>query len=183
VRRFESHCGNEAAASTAVTVPGHGVTTWDLHPLAESLPGVLGASYGGMYWTGPQFQRLEILVTDEASARRLLAATPRARCAYIDTIKVPFSQARLLGIARALTNDARTHHLVINNLTPDPKSDQLVVQVPAHAVDAAGPTGTPDPAANEAKVRNDTKPYGSAVRISTGDRVLIRTSCVGRPCG
>ena len=63
---------------------------------------------------------------------------------------------------------------MINNLNPDPRSDQLVVQVPAHAVDAAGYTGTPDPAANEAKVRHDAKASGAAVRVVAKDRILIR---------
>ena len=172
---FDAQCGHTAPASSATTIKGRGVKQVDLNPLTNSLPAALGPTFSSMYFGGPGNARLVVLVTNESRIRTLLANTPKALCTHIDTILAPYSQHDLRVIASALTNDARATHLVINQLSPDPKTDRLVVQVPAHALDAAGHTGTPDPAANEARVRAAAKPYGGAVVITTGDRIVAHT--------
>ncbi len=171
--RFDSQCGRDAAPSTATTIKGRGVTQNDLVPLTQWLPKALGETDAGGMFSGPRFSRLEVLVTDEAHARTVLANVGKALCTHIDTVKVPYSKHYLSSVARALTNDARAQHLVINTTMPDLRTDQLIVQVPAHAVDVAGHTGAPDPSANYAKVLAVAKPYGNAVVITRGDRILV----------
>jgi len=170
--RFDPQCGRDAAVSTATTINGRGVTQSDLVPLSQSLPRALGDADGGEMFSGPRFGRLEVLVTDESRARAVLATVGRALCMHIDAVKVPYSKQYLSSVARALTNHARSQHFVINAMSPDPRTDQLIVQVPAHATDAAGHTGAPDPSANYAKVLAAARPFGKAVVITRADRVL-----------
>jgi hypothetical protein len=149
--------------------------------MTNSLPSALGSTFSSMYFGGPGNSRLVVLVTSETRIETLLATTPRAFCTHIDTILAPYSQHDLRVIASAMTNKARAQHLVINQIYPDPKLDQLVIQVPAHTVDAAGHTGTPDPAANEAKVRAAARRYGGAVVITTGDRIVANAFAAAAP--
>ena len=171
--RFDAQCGRDAAPSTATTIKGRGVTQNYLVPLTQWLPRALGGTDAGGMFSGPRFSRLEVLVTDESRARAVLAKVGKALCTHIDTVKVPYSKHYLSSVARALTTDARAQHLVINTTMPDPRTDQLVVQVPAHAIDVAGHTGAADPSANYAKVLAAAKPYGNAVVITRGDRILV----------
>jgi hypothetical protein len=171
--RFDAQCGRDAAPSTATTIKGRGVTQNDLVPLTQWLPRALGETFGGGMFSGPRFSRLEVLVTDESRARAALAKVGKALCTHIDTVKVPYSKQYLSSVARDLTHKARAQHLVINTWEPDPRTDQLIVQVPAHAIDVAGHTGAPDPSANYAEVLAAAKPYGNAVVITRGDRILV----------